>query len=175
MLTWAIAGYLTGMIIGFTLFDPNNDIYAILGAILALAGLIMGLSPSFYRQTHIVSGGLMGFYIGALIGIVLAGNAGVDNLLEVTRNKGELLFALIGAGIGGGLAAKFASKRRILPLAAALFGGFGGGLVLSGLLGMSRNAPMLHLSPLVLVSGVVLGGAVYWLQERFVYVYDLDD
>lgn len=164
-ITWMLAGYLAGMTVGFAAFDPDTDIYALLGAVLAILGLLFGLTPIARRYTHLALGGISGFYLGAILSIILLGNAATDDLLEVARGGGKLLIALVGMLIGIGLSYRFFARANSLILATFLFGGFFGGLALTAV-GIAPRLSMVYLAPYFVGCGVLCAAVTAYFQRR---------
>lgn len=166
MLTWMLVGYLTGLTIGFAVFDPDSDIYALLGAVLAIVGLLLGLTPFFRRYTYLALGALTGFYLGALVGIVLLGAPTTDNLPEVAGDATKLFVALVGTVVGISLAYRLKMQLNSLLIAAFLFGGFFGGLLLTAV-GIAPRTAMSGLAPYFVGCGIVCAALVLWRQRQY--------
>lgn len=164
MITWMLCGYLIGMTVGFTAFDPDTDVYALLGAALAILGLVLGLTPLFRKYVHIALGGIIGFYLGSILSIVVMGNPATDDLLEVVRSS-KLIISLIGTLIGIGVAYRFAGTTNEAVLAAFLFGGFFGGLLLT-VLGIAPRMAMVQIAPYFIGCGLVCSILIVWWQRR---------
>lgn len=160
---YAIAGYLLGLIIGFTVFDPNADVYALLGVVLAVVGLLLGLIPAFRRAAGGVFGAVVGFYIGAVISTLLFGNPQTDDLLEVLQ-RGVVLPIVI-AAIGVVIGARVIKPHLSLSALGFLLGGFLEGFVFLAI-GVASSTSIVMLSPFVIGSGVVIGVALWMLQRR---------
>lgn len=160
---YAIAGYLLGLIIGFTVFDPNADVYALLGVVLAVVGLSLGLIPAFRRAAGGVFGAVVGFYIGAVISTLLFGNPQTDDLLEVLQRGVVLPIAI--AAIGVVIGARVIKPHLSLPALGFLLGGFLEGFVFLAI-GVASSTSIVMLSPFVIGSGVVIGVALWMLQRR---------
>lgn len=160
---YAIAGYLLGLIIGFTVFDPNADVYALLGVVLAVVGLSLGLIPAFRRAAGGVFGAVVGFYIGAVISTLLSGNPQTDDLLEVLQRGVVLPIAI--AAIGVVIGARVIKPHLSLPALGFLLGGFLEGFVFLAI-GVASSTSIVMLSPFVIGSGVVIGLALWMLQRR---------
>jgi hypothetical protein len=160
-----LTGYLIGMTVGFAAFDPDTDIYALLGAVLAILGLLFGLTPMARRYMHLALGGITGFYLGAILSILLLGSAATDDLLEVARGGGKLLIALMGMLVGIGLSYRFVARANSLILAAFLFGGFFGGLALTAV-GVAPRLSMVYLAPYFVGCGVLCAVITAYLQRR---------
>ena len=160
---YAIAGYLLGLIIGFTMFDPNADVYALLGVVLAVVGLLLGLIPAFRRAAGGVFGAVVGFYIGAVISTLLFGNPQTDDLLEVLQRGVVLPIAI--AAIGVVIGARVIKPHLSLPALGFLLGGFLEGFVFLAI-GVASSTSIVMLSPFVIGSGVVIGVALWMLQRR---------
>lgn len=160
---YAIAGYLLGLIIGFTVFDPNADVYALLGVVLAVVGLSLGLIPAFRRAAGGVFGAVVGFYIGAVISTLLSGNPQTDDLLEVLQRGVVLPIAI--AAIGVVIGARVIKPHLSLPALGFLLGGFLEGFVFLAI-GVASSTSIVMLSPFVIGSGVVIGVALWMLQRR---------
>lgn len=160
---YAIAGYLLGLIIGFTVFDPNADVYALLGVVLAVVGLLLGLIPAFRRAAGGVFSVVVGFYIGAVISTLLSGNPQTDDLLEVLQRGVVLPIAI--AAIGVVIGARVIKPHLSLPALGFLLGGFLEGFVFLAI-GVASSTSIVMLSPFVIGSGVVIGVALWMLQRR---------
>jgi hypothetical protein len=165
MITWMLAGYLIGLTVGFSIFDPNTDIYALLGAVLAILGLLLGLTPLFRRYTRLALGGITGFYLGAMLGIILLGHPVADDLLEVAGSGSKLLVALAGMVIGIVAIYRFGRQINSLLIAAFLFGGFFGALLLN-MVGIAPRLSMVYTAPYFIGCGVLCAGIVIFLQRQ---------
>jgi len=160
-----LLGYLTGLIIGFTMFDPDTDVYALLGAILALLGVIIGVIPFFSQRVNIVFGVLVGFYLGMIIAILLWGKPETDDLLEFIKAGWNSIFtALVISIMGGYIASRLDFSHFYLPAFALLVGGFLGGafFVTFGL----APTTMVGVSPFVIGSGLVSALTLWFLVKR---------
>jgi hypothetical protein len=165
MLTWMLVGYLLGMTAGFALVDPNTDIYALAGAVLAILGLLLGLIPFFRKRTRLALGGITGFYLGAMLAILLLGAPAKDDLMEVALDGRKLLVALAGMLIGVALIYRFANRINSAIIAAFLFGGFFGGLLFT-VTGIAPRLSMVGTAPYFLGCGIVCASLVWWIQRR---------
>jgi len=161
LFTGLIAGYLLGLTIGYTVFDPNLDAWALLGIVLALVGLAVGLTAFFRRHMVIVLCAILGFYLGALIGILLAGDITSDTLLGALENRTATALIVVGTVFGGAVGTWLHNPRIKHILFAVLIGGFFGGLLLSVLLGITKEGAMWETAPLVLLCGTIAGGLVH--------------
>lgn len=163
MLSWMLGGYLTGMMIGFVLFDPNLDLWALLSAVLTVVGLLAGLLPFFQRTARIVLGAVLGLYLSMLVATALFGDLNKDGYMEALRTQPQALATLAGAVLGGILAAR-AQRSIEWPLFGAVFGGFITPLLISPLLDvdMSKSG---DLAPYVLIFGLIWGFFA-WYQVR---------
>jgi hypothetical protein len=161
-----LLGYLTGLIVGFTAFDPDTDIYALLGAVLALIGVLIGLVPFFRGRLNTAFGILIGFYLGMVIVILIWGDPQTDDLLEFVRlGDYRILIALVIAGIGGFFASRFMPGTAHLPALAFLLGGFLGGALFIAL-GVAPASSMVGVFPFVIGSGLICALAVRYLTNR---------
>ncbi len=153
--TAALVGYIWGWIAGWTFFDPNLDLWALLAAVGAVVGLVAGLAGLFQRWEMIILCATLGLYLGF-----------------VAR---AWLFGDVPGGWGGGLALFCAllggvSGRRLAPgsrriLLTALYTGFFGGFLIDIVLldlsfGVVRQHSVAHQGVLVIVCAVVGGLAV---------------
>ena len=163
MFTGLLAGYFLGMIIGFTVFDPNWDVWALLGAVLAVAGLGVGLLPRFRRNKTVILGALLGFYLGTLLRVPLFGVEDEFDLLE--NGIGSLICSLGGTLLGAWLGARYHSPALAYSLFAALWGGFVGGLLLGMAIDLGLEQSFTGMAPLVLACAVVLGGLAWFIQR----------
>lgn len=159
-----LAGYFLGMIAGFTLFDENLDVWALLSALFAIIGLGVGLMARFRRNLTLVLGALLGFYVGTLLRVPLFG---VDDEFDLLENGiGSLICSLGGIAIGVWLGAR--DRRPIIAytLFAALWSGFLGGAVLIALFASDQAEDFAAIAPLVLAAGVVIGGITWALLRQ---------
>jgi MFS family permease len=158
MFTWLVVGYLIGMTIGFTFFDPNLDLWALLGTGFAIFGLVVGLMPFAKRHVNAALLGIFGFYVGAIACIVLFGNSSWDFFNTLTiGGVGAML--PIGGAILGAVAGMRIAKTMMLPLFGLVFGGFIGGLLLYSFamwLGVKVPRTMLGYAPFTIGAGVTL-------------------
>ncbi|MBZ0296230.1 MAG: FUSC family protein [Anaerolineae bacterium] len=162
--TYMLIGYLVGLITGLTVFEPNSDIYALLGIVLALIGLVLGLLPFFWRRVNTAFGVLIGYYLGMLIAILIWGNPQTDNLLEFTGRGEQIILALITAAVGGFLASRWMPDRSALPALALLLSGFLGGLIFI-MIGIAPANSLVGVSPFVIGSGLVAALIVWFLTK----------
>ena len=155
----ALIGYMWGWIWGYSAVDPNSDIYALAAAVGALIGLVVGLTPLFWRKVGLLLGATIGLYLGWLARTLIFG--------DVPGGAG-LILMLAGLLIGG-----FVGARRVLPadqasqriLIAALYIGFFGGflidvVLLDLVLKLVRTHSILGQAPAVILCGVI-GGIVF--------------
>lgn len=167
MLSYLLAGYLLGLTLGFTLFDPNSDVYALLGAVLAILGAIIGILPFFRRRARYVFGAVIGYYVGSLISIVLFGDSVRDDLLEVLQRGGAgILLVVIASIIGAVIFGRTRPGAIALRGIGVLLGGFLGGYLFGVVLGLASLSSMIALAPFVLGSGIVIGIGLWLLQRR---------
>lgn len=163
---YMIAGYMAGLIIGFTVFDPNSDVYALLGVVLPIVGLVLGLIPVFQRRVYIVFGLLIGLYLGMLLSILIWGDPITDDLLVVVQRGGiGLILALVFAVVGGFVGSRIESRGDDLVACTFLLGGFLGGAVatVSGM--VAHRSSMVAAAPFVIGSGVILALIVWRLRR----------
>jgi hypothetical protein len=164
--TGMIAGYLIGMVIGFTVFDPNLDVWALLGFVLALVGGALGITPFFRRRANIVLCALIGFYFGTLAGILLFGSP-EDDLFELLQKGGlPLIAAIVGTLTGAFIGTRLRSENLKLALFMALFGGFLGGYLFGVVLRLAPIQSFIGWSPSIIICGVVCAFAVTYFQRR---------
>jgi hypothetical protein len=163
--TGLIAGYLLGMAIGFTLFNPDQDVWALLGVVLAVVGMGIGLTPFFRRNTAVMLTALIGFYFGTLLGTVFFGNIAQDDLLEVLQRP-TLFFSIGGTVLGGLIGRRLPAEKVSLPLLTFLLGGFLGGYVLGVVCHLAPYPSFVGWSPFVVGSGLVVGGLAALLKRR---------
>ncbi len=167
MVTYMLAGYLFGMTIGFTLFDPNLDMYALLGAVLGILGAVIGPIPFFRRYAPIPFGALIGFYIGALAGVLLFGSSASDDLLELLQRGGPgLVCAIVGTVLGGWAGVRLLHREINLPAMALLVGGFLGGYFFGFILRVAPSTKMVGIAPFIIGSALVCGLLTWGLQKR---------
>lgn len=156
MFVYLIAGYLIGLTIGFTLFDPNTDVYALLSLVLSVVGLIVGVLPFFRRHARLVFGAIIGFYLSMILATLLFGSPAEDDLLEVLQRGGlSILVVLVGTIVGAGLASRLRDQDVGWAALAFLLGGFLGGYVFSVVLGFVPSSSMVYSAPFVIGSGLV--------------------
>lgn len=164
--SYMIAGYMAGLIIGFTLFDPNTDVYALLGVVLPIVGLVLGLIPAFQRRVYLVFGIVIGFYLGMLLSILIWGDPITDDLLDVVQRGGiSLILALGFAVVGGVVGSRIESRGDDLVACTFLLGGFLGGAVATMLGLVAHRSSMIAAAPYVIGSGAVLALIVWWLRR----------
>ena len=163
--SYMIFGYLLGLVIGFTGFDPDTDIYALLSIVFAIAGLVLGILPFFRRQVFTILGITIGFYLGMVIAILIWGEPSSDDLLEGLGLGGvSILFTLITALLGGFVGSRIHSAQANLPALALLLGGFLGGALFIAL-ELAPASSMVGTSPFVVGSGVVLAAIIWQIQK----------
>ena len=165
LLAGLLTGYLLGMLIGFVLFKPDQDMWAMLGAVLAVLGMGLGLTPPGQRHANVLLLALIGFYFGTLIGISLFGDATRDDLLEVLQRP-TVIVTLIGTMLGGLAGWRLRAAPIGLALIMALLGGFLGGYVLGIALQLAPFPSFVGWSPFVIGCGVLSGGLVVIVQRR---------
>jgi hypothetical protein len=164
--TGMIAGYLIGMVIGFTVFDPNLDVWALLGFVLALVGGVIGITPFFRRRANIVLCALIGFYFGTLAGILLFGSI-EDDLFELLQNGGSpLVAAIVGTLIGVFVGTRLRSESLKFALFMAMFGGFLGGYLFGVVLRLAPLQSYVGWSPSILICGAVCAFVAVYLQRQ---------
>jgi len=162
--TGMLAGYLIGMTVGFTAFDPAWDLWALLGLVLALAGIGIGLLPAIRRSRSMILAAIMGFYLGLLLNFLVFGDV-QENGLDLFQNGiGGFLCVAAGTSAGAWLGWRFRSAALGYALFAATFGGFLGGLGLGTALGFGEGTSMLVWAVPVILSGAVLGALTWQLQ-----------
>lgn len=149
-----VAGYLPGMILGFILFDPNMDIWALLGGVLGLLGLLLGLFSVFNRLLVEVTLLIVGFYIGSIIGILLFGKPTTDDLLEITRTP-AILISLVGSIAGFILGIKFKRFVDIGRLIFSIIIGFVSGYLLGVVFRLAPYQSMVGWAPIIIASCVL--------------------
>jgi hypothetical protein len=158
-------GYLLGMILGFIFFDPNADQWAFLGLVLGLVGLIIGLTNRYLVITEVAITALIGFYIGAIVGILLFGKPAYDDLLELTRTPG-LYIAMIGCILGGITGYVLKLKVNLFFLAVSMNFGFLGGYFMGTGLGYAKYPSFVGWSPFVIGCAIVCYGALAIIGRR---------
>lgn len=165
MFTWMITGYLAGMLAGFIFFEPEQDLWAVFGLVFALAGLLLGLTRFFQRHVVIALGGLMGFYLGAILGVLLWGNLKTDDLLEVLHSPAG--YAALAGALLGGWGSRLLPAEQARPLLLAfVFAGFLGGFLLGVVFGLAPYASLVGWSPFVIGSGFMAAGLVQRLRAH---------
>ncbi|MBN1267121.1 MAG: hypothetical protein JXA25_16645 [Anaerolineales bacterium] len=149
----ALAGYIIGWILGWTVFDPELDIWALLAAAGGLAGMVFALvsGREFRKRAAGLFGTALGLYPGWVLRTLLFG--------DVPGGWGLLLVLCCGAA-GGLLSAWQESRKVVRGLTGALLGGFFGGLLLElvwfGLTLEANGGDMILLrAPGVLAFGVL--------------------
>ncbi len=128
--TGMLAGYLIGMVSGFTLFDPDLDVWALLGFVLALVGAVVGIIPPFRRRQSMILGAILGFYLGWLLNFLLFGSVEENGLDLLQNGFGGFLCTTLGIIIGTIAGWRYRSQELGHTLFAITFGGFLGGLAL---------------------------------------------
>ena len=157
----ALLGYAAGWILGWSAFDPNLDLWALLAGVGVLAGLLVGLTPLFWCRAGLWFGGAAGLYLGWLLRTLLFG--------DVPGGPG--LLCVLGGALLGGLAGSrpaFQEGRRPLRIlmAAVYIGFFGGFLVdvvlLDLVLKLVQSHTVLSQAPAVLLCAAAGGGLAAW-------------
>jgi hypothetical protein len=165
MITGLLTGYLVGTIAGFTLFNPDQDIWALLGFVLALLGMGIGLTPFFQRHIVVIQMALIGFYLGTLTGIVFFGNIAQDDLLETFHQ--QTVFVSIGGTILGGIIGRQLPVEKVyLPLFVFILAGFLGGYFLGVVFNLAPYPSLVGWSPFVIGSGLIFGGLLTLLKRQ---------
>lgn len=152
-----IAGYLMGLTIGFTVFDPDWDVWALLGALLAVCGTVAGLLPAARRYATVTLGAITGYYAGMLIDLTLFLPSNDAGLLAALQHSSGMILILGGAVLGaviGWRLRNIASAKAVL--AGLVLGGF---LIPLLILPTTASTSEAGLVPIVLGGGL-LGGAV---------------
>jgi hypothetical protein len=157
-----MAGYVLGMMIGFLLFAPDTDMWAALGGILALAGLILGLFGLFQRGIVVLEMSLVGCYLGSLLGILLFADIQKADLLELLQTPG-LYIAFAGAVMGGMLGTRIHGRYWEEILFAGILGGFLLGYLFGVQFKLAPFPSMIGWSPFILGGGVLTGLVCRWL------------
>lgn len=162
MFTGVLTGYLLGMVTGFTVFDPNLDVWALLGFVGALIGIPAGLTLRVRRHRALILAAVIGFYVGQLLNLGLINDPG-ENGLDLLQN-GLAGFALVAGGtlLGGWLGWRYRSAALGYILFAAVWGGFVGGLIFGVVLTLAPAQTMWGWMPSVAVSGAICA----WLAWR---------
>lgn len=164
--TYMIAGYVLGLLLGFTLFDPDTDMYALLGAIGGISGIFIGLIPFFRRQIGVALMSIVGFYLASLVAILLFGQPKTDDLLEVLQRGGaSLRLVLAGTLVGSGMGWRLSPERFQLAAAGFIAGGFVGGAVFGVMLGLAPYQSMVGWSPSVILCSLLWGGLLLYAQS----------
>ena len=156
--TGALLGYMWGWIWGWSLFDPNSDIWALAAGLCAVLGLLLGLTPYFWRYANIFLTATLGLYLSWIARTLIFG--------DVPGGWGIALMAagaIIGAWLG--LRLNRQAKKTTTPvLLGVLYAGFFGGflidvVLLDIILGMVQTHSILSQAPAVVACGV-MGGVV---------------
>jgi hypothetical protein len=157
-------GYLLVVMLGCIVFDPNTDIWALLGFVLGIFGLCFGATSGFHKFIPVCISSIMGFYGGSIPGILLFGNPATDDLLEITRTfaVGSAVFGTILGGIAG-----YLLREKIdIPLSIlSVLTGYLGGIFFGIVLRLAEYPSMVGWSPFVLGSGLSCG-LILWLLRR---------
>lgn len=159
LFTACLVGYIWGWIIGWSSFDPNLDLWALFAALGALIGLVLGLLGVFRRFGAVPVGSTLGLFSGFWLRAVIFGDR---------PGLPGLFLALFLAFLAGWLFASPRMKRErdwMPVLAAALYAGFFGGLVidllvLDRLLGQVAQHSILTQGIWVMLCGLA-GGLVF--------------
>jgi len=151
----ALAGYISGWILGWSAFDPETDLWALLAALGALAGMVYALlcGQTFWRRAAPLLGAAAALYPGWVLRTLLFG--------DVPGGAGLLLVLVCGAA-GGACAARTGAAQRVRlaqVLAGALGGAVFGGLLVEVLLfrlalAVTGGDMILQRAPGVLLFGV---------------------
>jgi hypothetical protein len=157
ILSAALVGYMFGWILGWSLFDPNSDAWALAAAVFAFAGLIVGITPLFWKHAGAFFGAAIGLYLGWVARTCIWG--------DVPGGLG-LLLIFGGAIVGGVIGARPAFRQGGVPLRAlicALYIGFFGGflidvILLDVVLKLVRTHSILGQASAVIAYGVIGGG-----------------
>ncbi len=158
LFTGALIGYVFGWIWGWSLFDPNSDVWALAAFVGAVAGLVVGLLPGFWRLGSALIGASLGLYAGWVLRTWLFG--------DVPGGWGTAVL-LAGMLLGGAMAARVGRQRpkaRLWTLLGAMYAGFLGGflidvVILDVLTGWVTEHSILQQAPAVVMCGIV-GGMV---------------
>jgi len=154
----ALIGFLWGWLLGWSLFNPNLDLWALFAAICALVGLVIGLIGLFWKRSTEYLCATFGLYLGFIIRTLLFG--------DTSRGLGLVVIAIaVIAGIW--IARRYQLQEKpgvtIVLLNVLLIGFFGGYLMdillLNIILGSNRPHTVLARAPLVIFCGL-LGGLV---------------
>lgn len=151
MFAGLLGGYFIGMAIGFTVFDPDLDVWALLGALLACVGMVVGVLGLLQRQVIPIFTTIIGFYTGMILGILLFKDPTEDGMIELLREGGPGLVVCLALTIGGawiGTRLPNTSTWRF-RLASGVTGGFFGGLLFAALLGENTDASPVALAPII--------------------------
>jgi len=109
ILSAGLIGYMFGWILGWSLFDPNSDAWALAAAVVAIAGLIVGITHQFWKHAGVFFGSAIGVYLGWVARSLILG--------DVPGGLGLLL--IFGGAIAGGfIGAKPAFRQDGIPLRA---------------------------------------------------------
>jgi hypothetical protein len=166
ILSAALIGYMFGWILGWSLLDPNSDVWALAAAVGAIAGLVVGIGQWFWDHAGVFFGSAIGLYLGWILRTLLFG--------DVPGGIG--LVFILGGAIAGGLVGarpvfqKDGTGLRVL-ICVLYIGFFGGFLIDMILLDMAlklfQTHTILNQAPAVIASGAAGGwlGARLWQQD----------
>ncbi|MCZ7543089.1 MAG: hypothetical protein M5R40_05900 [Anaerolineae bacterium] len=116
MFSWMLGGYFAGLTIGFMVFDPDLDVWALLGAVLAIAGLLLGILPAFRRRAALVLTSVAGYFAGMFVGLLLFSDVIHGGMIEALQNPASAVLTLAGAVIGLIAGIRFELARFRVPL-----------------------------------------------------------
>lgn len=154
LLTGAFTGYFLGVSLGFVLFHPDLDVWALLGAVLAIAGLPVGLTRWFRRRMHVGLAALIGYILATVAAILLFDDPVTGGMVEALRDwDGGLPLILAGTAAGMFVGARWLSERHAPLLLAFFGGGFVGGYLFGFVLGLAPYPSPVGYMPAILLSG----------------------
>ncbi|HEX9795991.1 MAG TPA: hypothetical protein VGA52_03280 [Anaerolineales bacterium] len=157
--TGAVIGYIHGWIWGWSLFDPDSDLWALAAAVLAVFGLAHGLTRHFRLVARPLIAATISLYLAWVAGTWLWGDHP-----SVVRS----LTLVGGTLVGGALGRRRSNADGLpIPLLSALHGGlFGGALiqvfVMGRMFGLVEINTVTNYAP-----AVMAGGILGWLDGRY--------
>jgi hypothetical protein len=150
VLTGALLGYGVGWIWGWSLFDPNSDIWALTALLGAIVGLIVGFTRWFWEHAGKLTSGALGLYVGWIFRTWLLGDE---------PGGFGLAIMIVGMVVGAGIWARLGARNLGGILGILYLGFFGGFLIdvviLDLIAGWVQQHGILSQAPAVFACGVV--------------------
>jgi hypothetical protein len=167
LFTGALLGYFWGWILGWSLFDPNSDLWALLAGMGAIVGLVIGATPFVWRFMGELALASIGLYLSWIMRTLLFGDhPGGWGVLVL------ILGSVVSWIAGARLSHPNSAKQKIIPgLVGGLYAGFFGGflidvILLDEILGLVHSHSILSQAPAVMVCGITGGVMVARWRSR---------